>query len=271
MWHQGPEAAPFVVRKCYESWERHNPAWAIRFLDRETLSHYVDLDVITRRHGDVVTPQVLADLVRINLLADRGGVWADATCLCVRPLDDWLTEYTTSGFFAFRNPGPNRFLSTWFLAAGPGNVLALKWREAAVSYWRDNMFRPVKHSLLMDCLRRHLNRTTRSSQLWFSVPVRRWLRVYPYFWSHFLFARLLEKDGECRRVWEATREFSADYPHKMQFSGLLNPLSGESKAYIDSGITPMHKLVWGIPEESCTDGCTLRYLLESAITTSPFA
>ena len=125
-WFQKRDQAPELVRKCLQSWEDHNPGWEVRVLDAETVCRYVDL----RSHIDLSRQTLIAaslsNIVRILLLHEYGGVWADATTLCNVPLDDWLPLAANTGFFAFARPGEDRLLSSWFLAAEPGNPLVAK-------------------------------------------------------------------------------------------------------------------------------------------------
>src|ERR1700748_2440425 len=95
LWLQGLDNAPLVVQKCYESWLKHNPYWTITFLDETNIRDFVSLPDVQ------ITRQSLSDVLRINLLAKYGGIWVDATCYCVKPLDLWIDQYTTQGFFAF--------------------------------------------------------------------------------------------------------------------------------------------------------------------------
>ena len=85
--------------------------------------------------------EALSDLVRLELLHRYGGVWGDATTVCAKPLDGWLNQYARHGFFAFDRPGPDRMISTWFLAAHKGSYIVERWRDAAARYWRDRIER----------------------------------------------------------------------------------------------------------------------------------
>lgn len=118
MWSQGLERAPLVVKECYASWRALNPGWQIIFLDDTNLADYVDVEAVIHPKSDVKI-QARSDIIRVNLLARYGGVWADATCFCRQPLDSWLPEVTRSGFFAFSDPTRSRLIDAWFMAASP--------------------------------------------------------------------------------------------------------------------------------------------------------
>src|SRR5262249_37436294 len=120
MWLQGFAKAPCLVQRCAVSWSTHNPDWKINHLDGDNLQEYVNVDEFVGRNRKTISIQALSNVIRINLLKQYGGLWVDATCFCCKPLDEWLGEYTASGFFAFPDPARDRLLSSWFLASRPG-------------------------------------------------------------------------------------------------------------------------------------------------------
>jgi mannosyltransferase OCH1-like enzyme len=88
MWRQGFANAPKLVQKCLESWRRHNPGWQIVLLDEQSVRRYLNLNEIIGKNQEKITVQAISNIVRINLLANFGGVWVDATCFCCQPLDE---------------------------------------------------------------------------------------------------------------------------------------------------------------------------------------
>lgn len=124
LWLQGWDAAPEIVAACRRTWETLNPAWSFQPLTRTTLCTMLD-DRTMRfvRERPDVPPDALSDVVRIALLERFGGVWVDSTTYCLQPLDTWLSDVATTGFFAFDSPGEDRMVSSWFLAATPGNPI----------------------------------------------------------------------------------------------------------------------------------------------------
>ncbi len=79
LWHQGWENAPELVKRCLRSWQYHNPGWTIRALDAETLPSWIDLSGFSAAPDRDFTLQSLSNIVRLGLLNEHGGVWADAT------------------------------------------------------------------------------------------------------------------------------------------------------------------------------------------------
>ena len=85
VWFQGLRNAPYVVRKCHESWVVRNPDWRVVALDEATLPSVASVNYSA---GNIagLSRQHQADLLRLDLLGHHGGAWADATCFCVQPL-----------------------------------------------------------------------------------------------------------------------------------------------------------------------------------------
>lgn len=260
LWLQGLPAAPAVVRACHASWRAHNPGWQVVVLDEGSLREHLELPRDAVARGGV-SPQVLSDLVRVNLLADRGGVWADATCLCRRPLDAWLDACLPSGFFAFRNPGSDRLLSSWFLAACPGSRLAGGLRDEVNAYWGLGRGALRTRRRLPARVERLLRDRPALRRLWFSWAPLRGSGRYPYFWFHYLFAELLRRDPACREEWERTPDRPASGPHRLLKAGLCSPLTEELRRVIDAAAVPVHKLTWKRGVDRCPPGSVLDYLL----------
>ena len=260
LWLQGWEDTPKVVSECRWSWEYHNPAWRVVLLHQGNLADHLDLDDLEGLMD--LSAAALSDVVRIHVLK-RGGVWADATCFCSMPLDEWIHDHMSSGFFAFDSPGKDRMISSWFLAAVPGNALVEICGRAARRYWRCNpRLRPVEQSGRIARLLgspRIRNLMAQRSWLWHSSFVKKVLRVYPYFWFHFLFGQCYRRRRLFRAVWDATPKVSALIAHRLLHHGLLNPLDEPLKQEIAQRFSPLYKLRWQLEGDAHSD-CALEYL-----------
>ena len=131
-WAQGLDEAPELVRRCVKSWEEMNPGWTVRVVTEEDIGDLVSMDDIP---SDLAFA-AYADILRLRLLRKYGGVWADATLFCERPLDDWLENYLSEGFFVFFGPGPDREIANWFIASKPDAFLLDRWNEKVTEYWQ---------------------------------------------------------------------------------------------------------------------------------------
>jgi hypothetical protein len=130
VWLQGILDAPETVRACIATWRKHNPGWEIRTLTRRTLPTFLGRDEAAAILRQNKTFSGLSHDIRIALLKRHGGVWADATLYCLKPLDQWLGGSLKSGFFAFRAPGDPQAVSPSFIAAAPGNPVISAWDAA---------------------------------------------------------------------------------------------------------------------------------------------
>lgn len=101
---QGTARRPGTYRyvyKCFTYWQRLNPGHDVRLLDDDSAAALSPAySALKRRRLPV---QLLADVLRLELLSLFGGVWVDTTTCPTKPLDDFLTPLVSAnGFFAFR-------------------------------------------------------------------------------------------------------------------------------------------------------------------------
>jgi hypothetical protein len=176
LWLQGWDNAPAIAQASRASWTNRNPGWCVQALDRSCLTRFLPAADVARMLELDQPAEALSDMIRLELLDRYGGVWADATTNCARPLDDWLAQAMPQGFAALSRPGPDRMISTWFLAAEKGSEIVERWRAATHAYWQD--------------------RKERGS----------------YFWVHELFAECHAEESGFRRLWDACPTIPAANP-----------------------------------------------------------
>ena len=69
--------------------EINNPTWDIKCLNDDTVKEYLttnDAEIIFS--DKEIQFQARSDIIRLSLLKKHGGIWADATFLCMQPLDN---------------------------------------------------------------------------------------------------------------------------------------------------------------------------------------
>lgn len=262
-WHQGEDKAPFLVKHCLNSWRRLNPDWKLTVLDSESVSR--GLDVTAFRARADIGLQAFSDILRVTLLSQEGGVWVDATLYCVRPLDDWLTARVTDNFFAFASKRTDRLMTTWFLYGTSSSSTLQAWKNEIYDYWNTHHFRPegyftrqvLRH--LKSLRKRHLI----SNDFWFSRFVTQTLRAYPYPVNMYLFERTLSNREDLRQLW-FQRSHLFDYPAELlqNHFGMNSPRTAESVAFLESGVTPVHKLNWRQDHARAEHGSNLEFLLD---------
>ena len=249
-WQQGEDRAPGIVQLCFESWRRRNPGWRVVVLDEHSLRDTADLTpALGRLDRPDLTVQKVSEIARLSLLREHGGVWADATVFCRAPLDEWLGEHVANGFFAFANPGPDRLLSSWFLAAVHDNLLLVELHRADVELWKENVYwnqNTRAGAFILRGLTSMLSRDVQRSRFWLSWPVRRLLGVHPYYQLNYVFNRLILSDQRCRDAWAAVKPFSADLPHRLQIFDQCGTGIDAAAADIAAGASPVYKLNWRV-------------------------
>lgn len=230
-WFQGRQNAPDLVKRCLASWETLNPDWDFRCLDAETIGRYIDLGEHISLQNQTITAASLSDILRMLLLHEYGGVWVDATLYCNQPLNEWLPLAMGTGFFAFSKPAPKapkapqRPLASWFIAAGPGNLLLAKWAARAIRYWHER------------------NQSN------------------DYFWLHHQFGDLCSTDPEARIAWESVPKISDVSPHAIQSAGMYKP--AESAGRDIDWSTPVFKLTHRLDQADYRPGCLVYHVLHS--------
>jgi Mannosyltransferase OCH1 and related enzymes len=228
-WHQGIENAPGLVKDCVDTWQILNPKSDIIILSGASISDYISVDHI---HRKVLKHRLgiaaYSDLLRIELLHKYGGIWIDATVLCLRPLDQWL-DLTSKDFFAFSSPGPDRMISSWFLAAASDSIIVDYWYHATRAYWQ------------------------------------RWHPRRPYYWFHYLFNKLYKSHTSFGSEWDKAQKISADGPHHMapfrqKFFETATSQRIKALKQVDP---PVLKLTYKCLEGPYPSGSMIRYIMDT--------
>ena len=261
-WQQGLEAAPNLIQECISSWITLNPDWEVNILDQNNASKFVELKVPQEKLCKLRVAHQ-SDLLRLALLENHGGVWVDATLLCVTPLNDWLTDNAKNGFFVYSKPATERVMSNWFIASSKNNYIISTLYEHLAAFWNNNnLSAPGKNrSRLLRLFSKYLNKRVYTTRFWFSSLFTKVLKIYPYFVFHYMFERLSVKDARFKIMWEETPKISAIDPLFAYRLGLLSPLNEEIKEAIESRDVFMHKLTWKYDRKANCENTIVSYLL----------
>ena len=201
LWLQGWENANWINKQVAESWKTNNPEWTIHYIDLENIKEYVnDIDYIYDSTKDI-SPQAKSDIIRLSLLKKYGGVWADATLLCMQPLEHWVHEAVElGGIWMYHGHGGRVAkeigIASWFIISKKNEYIINKWKEACDKYWTTN--NSTDNYFWMDSLFISLfNEDLQFQQLWLKVP--------------YLYCEL---DGQCHTL--AHYKMENDTPHIKQ-------------------------------------------------------
>lgn len=234
LWLQGLAAAPELIRICHRKWAALNPDYEVVLLDGHDVERLLAETALPFRSIPV---QALSDIVRARLLLDHGGVWVDATVMPVAPLTPWLDEMAgTQGFFALERPGPDRPISSWFLAASQNNPMMRWWWPEIERFWS----RPRR-------LVAYPGGVPPDPVAEVSPEAGGQGDTYPYFWFHYLFRYLVETRPEATEFWSRCVHRSALPACQLQF--LFDENSTPTLFEIIEKVSgaPIHKLNWRAP------------------------
>jgi len=93
-WLQGYDAAPPIVKACYNSLMREfkgsrvqevlSDGYEIKVIDAENWKEYIELPdfIVKKWEKKQIPPALFSDLLRLELLIKYGGTWIDSTVLC---------------------------------------------------------------------------------------------------------------------------------------------------------------------------------------------
>jgi mannosyltransferase OCH1-like enzyme len=131
---QDDASAPQLICTVFDRWRRFHPDHEVTVIDR------AGAEAILRQSPSLrigsMSDAALSDVLRANLLLHHGGIWVDATLFANVPLDDWSPgRVAPTGWFAFDRPGPDRLISSWFIAATPDHPLLAAWWDEICRFW----------------------------------------------------------------------------------------------------------------------------------------
>lgn len=101
-WFQGEDKAPDLVKKCIDSVRKHASGYDVIILTEGNIEEYVTLPniVLIKYKNGLFSRTHFSDIVRMNLLAQQGGLWIDATIFVTRDLD--LSIFFKNDFVSLR-------------------------------------------------------------------------------------------------------------------------------------------------------------------------
>jgi len=119
-----------TATKCIESWRKWNPKDEVIVLTKRTYPGYVTIPEEIRTHP--LFTDRFSDLLRLWVLAERGGVWMDPTVFVTSPLEDWLfPKYAEfAGYYREARTTDKPMIQSWFLACQKGSLFIMKWRDS---------------------------------------------------------------------------------------------------------------------------------------------
>jgi len=197
-WFQGLDCAPQLVKKCYDSLQKNLPSKEIVLLTSENYKQYapnIADYIIEKYENGIITHTHFSDILRVELLAEHGGTWIDATVFCSgKNIPDYMLD---SDFFIFQNlkPGSNgsvNNVSSWFITSCSNNSIMLCARELLRAYWKTNN-KLINYFLIHHFLCMSINK--------YKKEFDQMMVAYPNSLPHVLLLMLFEPFDQ--RKWKA--------------------------------------------------------------------
>ena len=145
-WLQGFEDAPPLVQACCRSLKRNLPDREIVLLTEENLPDYIQLPdyILTKYRARNIGRAHYSDLLRVSLLCEYGGLWADATVLCTAP--EFGEFLKTQPLFVFKKFDLTRadidpiIASSWLISSYPQHCVLTLTRDLLYAYWKKSEY-----------------------------------------------------------------------------------------------------------------------------------
>jgi hypothetical protein len=126
-WLQGEECMPDIVRVCVESIKKYSGHHPVIVVSLNNYTKYVNIapHIVEKYSRGFIKHCHFTDILRINLLAQQGGLWMDATMFCTKPIDGrfFNSEFHTIKLQPFGNFVSQCRWAVYCLSTRPGNKL----------------------------------------------------------------------------------------------------------------------------------------------------
>jgi len=139
-WLQGYDNAPPIVKSCITSMRTYANGYEVVIITEENISDYVAMPefILTKYKAGIISTAHFADLLRLLLLINYGGIWLDAAVLLTQKIPQTLLD---SDLFVFQScilHNDVQPCSNWFIIAQKGNPILLKVLHILLSFWKEN-------------------------------------------------------------------------------------------------------------------------------------
>ena len=144
-WLQGEKDMPPIPSMCLASIIKNSGKRKVRLITLDNFADFVTIDdrIIKLYHAGKIKNCHFADILRVNLLSQRGGLWFDATLYCVSTIDE---RFFSRQFHTIHIAPYGHFVSqcrwaVYCLSAKPGNRLMALLERLFVEYLsRETLF-----------------------------------------------------------------------------------------------------------------------------------
>ncbi len=145
-WFQGYDKAPKLVQQCRNYLEKNiSEDFTVKIITDKNYRDFIELPdfIIEKVDKGIITRTQLSDILRFSLLADYGGLWADATILvskdisCILRDKDFFTLKSILIFDKFETISHGLWTG-YFMMFSKGDITPQFLRDAFFYYWEKN-------------------------------------------------------------------------------------------------------------------------------------
>ena len=209
-WNSDIDNAPLVVQMGIESWQRacRNEGHTFHLLNETNCEDFesqlpdkvkIQLQTIRSYIHDKKSFhcwRTYSDALRLALLYHFGGVWADPTTICMKPISEW-NKTAPHGIKFPRYEGRAFTLETWLIVAERNNEILNCWLVHLLEYFTLTphlaCLSGANNGLFAKLVRRIARTHPAFSSIWFSFFSRRIWRNTDYFIIYFSFEHIFRK------------------------------------------------------------------------------
>lgn len=125
-WWQGEESMPELVSNCKKSIIHNCGTHPVILVTKDNYKQYVNLPryILEKISNQTISLTHFSDILRVNLIAEHGGYWLDATIFCTSLIKE---EIFQRPIYTGRNPGKDFY-----------NISQWRWTGYAISGWKGN-------------------------------------------------------------------------------------------------------------------------------------
>ena len=138
IWLQGEENAPALVKACFRNIRKHCKQELV-VLDEKTLFKYITLPdyILEKRKNGLIKNAHFADICRVELLYEYGGIWLDATDFVTSDIPQWIIDEDFFVYLVGKNGAFSySFMQNCFIRSRKGALLLDAWRAMIFDYWK---------------------------------------------------------------------------------------------------------------------------------------
>ena len=143
-WYQNIENAPLIVKACIKSIKENSKGFNVHILNKDNYSKYVTIEnnILNKFNEKKISITHFSDILRFNLIKQRGGIWVDATLFVT---DNIFEEFSNNVFNSIKllSNQYQDYVSkgkwTAFFVAGSNNCLISRFMvDIFNNYWKNH-------------------------------------------------------------------------------------------------------------------------------------